>query len=1337
MPKAADPDRIPVTSFSQLQSELNALLSWLQKDETEHSWEQIDKALKRFHAVVRGGSAKQYPEELCRGLRDKPVATGIIRCLISERTRLSGTALDLIAATTRLGAHFQPLASTYLPVVLRLLCRTNKLYIARASATVTSIILHTHLIDVLKFIALEWRAESGKSSSFREKAAEALSCILGCSTAASATVTGVNGLQVDKDALVKRIDELEWLIKVGATDREPKVRAEMKKCWEVYKVTWPERVASFTAPMTPVIRRYLNVAATASSAAATSTSATATRVAPIAKKPRVPSALSSSTSSGGPARSTAQASTSAASSARLAEVPAHRSIATTSGSLARPTASSSAKAGPSRHAPVVPASVPLPNSPPSKHAGLGLDNSSRQATAEIVSTRSVSASSVVSKPRDDVMTSRTANAKLSASVNERTVADDRLTSLAGMKLNATRPAHTSRRPLEVVESAATSSSSRPASRPFKPSVPAATLKTASSFMSSSMMSASGSSSSATAPLASTEHRKARRVLTTTTTTLASSSARGPPPFNATPSATPAATSHVLSSATAPVGPPSHSLARSASRSAVNAPPGQPPLPSTISTTTRKGAAPFRPQQHHRSAAVTAAAVSATSDGLATKRGVAGVGMATKSTPLVVAKVKEVAPVVVSDREEVQEKAQNESVKLVEEFGPDEDVKVVDDATNEASESVEVETVVKVEIEEIQEVVVVDGQDSERVREAHSPVVEMVQSQVVDDQVAAVVGIDNELEQTSQVSEEEEDEQEQSSPIESQELRAEFGMDTLELVSESQEQEFEKMSEQATLEKDKEVMNQVEVEEVEVEEAERETRSEVQNAELELREAADKEVLEMADGDEVESIRLIRSGMTPAPASPVASLSVPDAAEERLLTVPDESDQAEAAVVDLDNSKDAGITVQDVGAVADDETSLDADAEFDLVESAQEEAELDHANLSIENDEESTRVSAILAPVAEPTSAPATPFAHKTLSEIQHSQQAPPIVEHEIGSAWQESTDPDGDMDDFVQSCSIVLDTPPKVAFVRLPTRLLPSSLLPDELDNDEEQRLEHREVQPVDLEATAEEELEEDDVSDLEDVVEDETCAFKVESPLKGAYLADESTLQLVESSFDVVLNDVDVSREVEDPDDTADVAHHLDRESEESEIAMDDISVASDVTEVAEAVQADDMPDESSIIENASTMSEETVAAHMDETRDHEHHDQDSDVFELEYGQRELVFQDESVLSDESSIVDEHQYDRRQVFDVHHLARDSLSRVHKDQDEEDTGALSLRRSTRNQTMQEQQEDAPGSNVLKRSLRSRVVTVDLNSSTGTTSGKGVLTRSTRSNSRDVLSELQI
>jgi len=103
MPKPSEPDKIPVsypstlhkpfrltdksinkpkqiTSTSQLRIEFDSLHTALALEETEHTWEKIDKAVKRFQAVVRGGAGKkELAEEYVRGMRDKTFANGIIR----------------------------------------------------------------------------------------------------------------------------------------------------------------------------------------------------------------------------------------------------------------------------------------------------------------------------------------------------------------------------------------------------------------------------------------------------------------------------------------------------------------------------------------------------------------------------------------------------------------------------------------------------------------------------------------------------------------------------------------------------------------------------------------------------------------------------------------------------------------------------------------------------------------------------------------------------------------------------------------------------------------------------------------------------------------------------------------------------------------------------------------------------------------------------------------------------------------------------------------------------------------------------------------------------------
>lgn len=144
-----------------------------------------------------------------------------------------------MGSSTRLGPQFAPLLPLYLPTLLRLLCRTNKLYISRSATTIISIIKNTKLVDVLRFIVGEWQSESGKSATFREKAAEVAAYLLS---------PGPGGeLPIEKEVLDRRVEELEWIIKTAAVDRDAKVRAEAKKCWEVYKREWPERVARFVS----------------------------------------------------------------------------------------------------------------------------------------------------------------------------------------------------------------------------------------------------------------------------------------------------------------------------------------------------------------------------------------------------------------------------------------------------------------------------------------------------------------------------------------------------------------------------------------------------------------------------------------------------------------------------------------------------------------------------------------------------------------------------------------------------------------------------------------------------------------------------------------------------------------------------------------------------------------------------------------------------------------------------------------------------------------------------------------------------------------------------------
>lgn len=157
----------------------------------------------------------------------------ITNCLITERTRLSGSTLDLMSSATRLGPSFQPLIQIYFPTILRLLARTNKLYITRTQSCISAIIHNTHLPHIMPYIA---EGMSDKSATMRKGCAEAIL------EALSKNASG--GMLIDKEAIERRgsLALIEEVIRKAAVDKEVKVREAGRQIWNVYKTEWSDRV---------------------------------------------------------------------------------------------------------------------------------------------------------------------------------------------------------------------------------------------------------------------------------------------------------------------------------------------------------------------------------------------------------------------------------------------------------------------------------------------------------------------------------------------------------------------------------------------------------------------------------------------------------------------------------------------------------------------------------------------------------------------------------------------------------------------------------------------------------------------------------------------------------------------------------------------------------------------------------------------------------------------------------------------------------------------------------------------------------------------------------------
>ncbi|KAI0665972.1 clasp N-terminal domain-containing protein, partial [Trametes maxima] len=154
-------------------------------------------------------------------------ARPINSALNSERTRLSGTATEFIStAVNALGRAFEPLVPHYLPALLTLCTRANKVFINRAKECIHAVIEHTQSPSILHHLAV---SVTDKSVTLRLAAAEAVVLCL----------NSFNPPDLEKE---QRAKEIEAIIKSTAVDANADVRKVGRKIFDAYKILLPGRV---------------------------------------------------------------------------------------------------------------------------------------------------------------------------------------------------------------------------------------------------------------------------------------------------------------------------------------------------------------------------------------------------------------------------------------------------------------------------------------------------------------------------------------------------------------------------------------------------------------------------------------------------------------------------------------------------------------------------------------------------------------------------------------------------------------------------------------------------------------------------------------------------------------------------------------------------------------------------------------------------------------------------------------------------------------------------------------------------------------------------------------
>ncbi|KAG9077940.1 hypothetical protein FS749_010132, partial [Ceratobasidium sp. UAMH 11750] len=240
MPPAI-PERIACTSARDLRHALDPLRSLTEQPETEENWEKISRAIQTIGALTRGG-ATDLDAEYIKEIRS--FSGMILNSMNSERTRLANVAVDALAIIAPpLGNKFEPLISLFVPTLIKLLGRTNKVFVSRATAGLQSIISncpHPRILIELRSMVTD------KSAGLRVIVARAL---LQCLTEWDWSVS----------SFAAKIGEIESFIRSTGTDSNVEVRKIARQAFDLYKEMFPDRVDDFLEPLTPIIKRYLDI----------------------------------------------------------------------------------------------------------------------------------------------------------------------------------------------------------------------------------------------------------------------------------------------------------------------------------------------------------------------------------------------------------------------------------------------------------------------------------------------------------------------------------------------------------------------------------------------------------------------------------------------------------------------------------------------------------------------------------------------------------------------------------------------------------------------------------------------------------------------------------------------------------------------------------------------------------------------------------------------------------------------------------------------------------------------------------------------------------------------
>lgn len=220
-------DPLCIGSLRDLEDVFRDMTPFFEGKESEHNWSRREKSILKLRRMTKGNTPQDFTVAYLAGIRS--LLDGILKTVNSLRTTVSTNGCLLIQEIAKAsGTGLDGMVEILLQSLIKLCANTKKITAANGDATVNAVVAHvTYNVRLAQHM---WGACQDKNVQPRSYATGWLKTIITKHRHHKNVLEHAGSLEL-----------IEKCIKLGLTDRDPKVRESMRPTFWAFARLWSER----------------------------------------------------------------------------------------------------------------------------------------------------------------------------------------------------------------------------------------------------------------------------------------------------------------------------------------------------------------------------------------------------------------------------------------------------------------------------------------------------------------------------------------------------------------------------------------------------------------------------------------------------------------------------------------------------------------------------------------------------------------------------------------------------------------------------------------------------------------------------------------------------------------------------------------------------------------------------------------------------------------------------------------------------------------------------------------------------------------------------------------